>query len=196
MQGTRLLSKIFWVLGITALLCAKAHADTTNNVVPIPGVDYSQPTPVQTIVVDSNGNMSEKTYTYDPNQGGVVIINNNQVSGNNASLFFPLFMMGFMWAEGYWVGHNGAYWNGNHYTYVSNKNWNNNWNNYWHNNWNNKWQNYWNQHHNDKNWPYRNNKNWPDQPRGDRRENPSDRGGQGQRGQGRGGERERGGARH
>ncbi|MES2122982.1 MAG: hypothetical protein V4492_09480 [Chlamydiota bacterium] len=147
----------------TAVLSADTSSSTTN-VVPIPGADqeFSSPTPIETIVVDKNGNMIEKQYTYDPNQGGVVINNNNEVGGDNASLFFPMFMMGFMWSEGFWVGHNGSYWNGNRYTYVNNKNWNNHWNNYWHNNWNQKWNNHWNQHHNEQNWQYRDHQQWDD----------------------------------
>ena len=114
---------------------------------------------VNAIVVDGNGNMSQQVFPYNPQTQEADV--GNASGGDNASIYFTLFMMGFMWWDGYWVGHNGSYWNGHTNVYVNNVNWNNHWNNYWHNTWNQKWNNYYNQHRNNPNFPYRNHKNWP-----------------------------------
>lgn len=158
---------IMWVwIACTSIASADTGSSGSGtNVIPIPGGDqeFTQPTPIETIVVDKNGNVIEKQYTYDPNQGGVVINNNEEIGGDDASLFFPMFEMGFIWASGYWVGHDGNYWNGHEYVNINNNHWDDHWNNYWHNNWNNKWNNHWNKNHNDPNWRYRNNPQWRDQ---------------------------------
>ncbi|MCB1067764.1 MAG: hypothetical protein KDK56_06225 [Simkania sp.] len=114
---------------------------------------------VNAIVVDGNGNMSQQVFPYNPQTQQVDVGDANQ--GQNASIYLTLFMMGFMWWDGYWVGHNGYYWNGHTNVYVKNVNWNNHWNNYWHNTWNQKWQTYYNKHKNDSNFPYKNNRSWP-----------------------------------
>jgi hypothetical protein len=114
---------------------------------------------VNAIIVDGNGNMSQQVFPYNPQNQQVDVGSASQ--GENASIYFTLFMMGFMWWDGYWVGHNGYYWDGHTNVYVKNVNWNNHWNNYWHNTWNQKWNNYYNKHKNDPNFPYKNQKSWP-----------------------------------
>ncbi len=114
---------------------------------------------VNAIIVDGNGNMSQQVFPYNPQNQQVDVGSASQ--GENASIYFTLFMMGFMWWDGYWVGHNGYYWDGHINVYVKNVNWNNHWNNYWHNTWNQKWNNYYNKHKNDPNFPYKNQKSWP-----------------------------------
>ncbi len=160
------------ILGLLVIVIISAtfllQADS-QVMIPNGNSGISSPTPVQAIVVDSQGNVSEQEYTYDPNTQVIVINSNN--SGDNASLFFPLFAMGFIWWEGYWVNHDGNYWVDNHWVHVNNVNWDKHWNNYWHNHWNNRWHNYWNQHRNDPNFRYRNNEHWDDRSfRGGRNE--------------------------
>ncbi len=118
--------------------------ESTSKVVPLPEAEqqYSEATPVDAIIVDKDGNMTERQYTYDPAQGGVVINNYNQVAGPDCSLYFPVFGVGFLWWGGYWVDYNGYYWNGYGWGYVNYNRWHGRWNNYWHHNWNNKWNGY------------------------------------------------------
>jgi hypothetical protein len=119
-----------------------------TTVVPVPEADqlYSTVTPVDTIIVDKNGNMTETQYNYDPDQGGVVINNYNEVAGPGASLFFPAMTVGMLWWGGYWVDHNGDYWNGRTYVQVNDPHWHDNWDHYWKGNWDNKWNQYREQH--------------------------------------------------
>lgn len=114
---------------------------------------------VNAIVVDGNGNMSQQVFPYNPQSQQVDV--GSADKGDNASIYLTLFMMGFMWWDGYWVGHNGYYWDGHTNVYVKNVNWNNHWNNYWHNTWNQKWNNYYNKHKHDPNFPYKNHNSWP-----------------------------------
>ena len=145
----------------TAIVCAMFQLQADDQIkVPNATSDTTSATSVQAIVVDSQGNVTEKEYPYDPNTQIVVV--NSDSGGDNASIFLPLFAMGFIWSEGYWVNHEGNYWVDNHWVHVNNVNWNKHWNNYWHNHWNNHWHNYWNQHHNDPNFRYRNNERWDD----------------------------------
>lgn len=140
---------------ISALCCCTAAAlhcaDTTDQansdastVVPLPEAQqqYTSATPVDAIVVDKDGNMSERQYTYDPNRGGVVINNYYQVAGPDCSLYFPAFGVGFLWNNGFWVDSQGYYWNGIGFGFVGYGYWNSHWNYYWHHNWNNRWNHY------------------------------------------------------
>jgi hypothetical protein len=154
--------RLFQFAVVSALCCCPAvavhcddyedsdamSADQANNaastVIPVPEArsQYNSPTPVDAVVVDKDGNMTQTQYTYDPNQGGVVINNYYQVGGPDASIYFPLWGIGFLWWSGFWVDSYGYYWNGYGYGYVRSARWGNHWNNYWHSNWNNKWNNY------------------------------------------------------
>lgn len=133
-----------------------------TNVVPIPEAaqQYSSPTPVNVIVVDGNGTMSQQQYMYEPALGGVVINNTSAIGGDGASIFFPDFSLGFVWWNGYWADYDGFYWNGFNYAQVNNSDWHHYWHHYWHHDWNHRWHNYWNQHHKDPHWVYSKNKNW------------------------------------
>lgn len=122
-----------------------------------PSVEVDGPTPVQAIILDSNGNVTEKEYTYDPNTQTIIINSNDE--GDNASIFFPLFETGFLWWGGYWVNYNGYYWNG-HWRHVDYDDWNGHWHNYWNHHWDNHWHNYWNQHHKESNFRYKNKEHW------------------------------------
>jgi len=75
---------------------------------------------VNAIVVDGNGNMSQQVFPYNPQTQEADVGDAKQ--GGNASIYFTLFMAGFMWWDGYWVGHNGYYWNGHTNVYVNNVN--------------------------------------------------------------------------
>jgi hypothetical protein len=188
------------LVGLLLLPFVSGFGDNTTTVVAIPNGNQvvSSPTPVDAIVVDSNGNMSQQQVQYDPNaangQGGVTI--NNNYGGDNASLFLPLFQMGFIWSMGYWVGHDGSYWNGHNTVYINNSHWDNHWNNYWHNNWGPKWQHYYNQHHNDPNFRYRDHGEDWHQNAGNWRGKANGGGFHGRAGERGGGARERGGGGH
>ena len=114
---------------------------------------------VNAIVVDGNGNMSQQVFPYNPQTQQVDT--SSASGGDNASIYLTLFTLGFIWWDGYWVGHHGYYWNGHTNVYINNNNWNNHWNNYWNNTWNQKWNNYYNSHKHDHNFPYKNHKSWP-----------------------------------
>ena len=49
---------------------------------------------VNAIVVDGNGNMSQQVFPYNPQAQQADVGNSNQ--GENASIYFPFFMTGFM----------------------------------------------------------------------------------------------------
>ncbi len=133
---------------------SNASSQTTVVVPNPPAID--QKTPVDTIITQPDGTVIEKQYIYDPDTNSILI--DSEYSQENASLFFPGFELGFLFAGGYWVDHDGYYWNDNHWTYTNNENWNDHWNGYWHNQWNNQhWRNHWQQNHNNKNW----NRNYP-----------------------------------
>lgn len=117
---------------------------------------------VNAIVVDGNGNMGQQVFPYNPQTQQVDVGSADQ--GENASIYLTLFMMGFIWWDGYWVGHNGYYWDGHNNVYIKNVNWNNHWNNYWNDSWNQKWKGYYNTHKNDPDFPYKNQKTWPHRP--------------------------------
>lgn len=143
-----------WVIGAgIAPLFAQENAvqvipAAPTIVVPVPEADqlYPAATPVETIIVNKNGTMIEGQYTYDPEQGGVVINNYEEVAGPGASLFFPTMTVGMLWWNGYWVDHEGYYWNGRTWSQVNDPHWHDNWNHYWNDNWNNKWNRYRQQH--------------------------------------------------
>jgi uncharacterized membrane protein YgcG len=152
----------------TPFSCNVSFAET--NEVPIPNgnemlnsnTSSNGKQTVDAIVTDNQGNMSEQQLPYNPNNQTVIV--NNNYGGDNASLFFPAFELGFMFWAGYWVGHNGSYWNGSHYVHVTNVNWNQHWHNYWNHTWAPKWHNYYNQHHNNSNFKWGNHQNdWHDQ---------------------------------
>jgi hypothetical protein len=153
MRSYKILFALFLgVLSTLSFQCTKplsaADESTSSTVVPIPEADqaYSSPTPLKAIVVDKQGNMTETEYTYDPEAGGVVINNEENIYGDGSSLFFPALEVGFLWAGGYWVDHEGYYWNGNHYANEKNPAWHDQWDHYWNRDWNNKWNNYRQQH--------------------------------------------------
>lgn len=131
----------------SSLAVTQTPSQNASQVIPLPEADQSDSSePVDAIVVDKNGTMQQMQYTYDPDQGGVVINNYEEVSGDGASIFFPAFEVGMLWWGGYWVDHEGYYWNGNRYAQVHDAHWNDNWNHYWHQNWNHKWDQYRNSH--------------------------------------------------
>lgn len=136
--------------GNIRLTADDSDQQSASNVIPLPEAEkeYDSPTPVDAIVVDKDGDMSEQQYTYDPDAGGVVINNYNEVSGPDCSIYFPLFAVGFIWWGGYWCDHDGYYWSGHGYHRANYNHWHNHWNNYWHNNWNNKWHQYSQRHPN------------------------------------------------
>lgn len=158
------IAAILGILGVvTPFLSGAALADT--NEIPIPNgnqtIQAAAPTPVDVIVTDNKGNMTEQQVPYNP-QTQTVVVNNNY-GGDNSSVFFPLFAAGFMFWGGYWVGHNGSYWNGSHYVHVTNVNWNQHWNNYWQHSWAPKWKNYSHNHQNDPHFKYhQQGQNWHD----------------------------------
>lgn len=166
----------------------RVQASSVSTVVPLPEADqqYSTSTPVNAIIVKKNGEMSQAQYPYDPDQGGVVINNYDDVNGPGSSLFFPAFGVGMLWANGYWADQSGYYWNGNRYVSVNNDHWDDHWNNYWHNDWNNKWNNYKRQHPEARNIQGQRNGSFEHRQGMDRRSNPP-RGGRGFHGGGRGG---------
>ncbi|MBS0651927.1 MAG: hypothetical protein JSR39_00190 [Verrucomicrobia bacterium] len=156
-----MLRGVFFVFA--AATCAVFHSGAgliadDQIMLPNTNANITSPTPVQAIVLDSNGNMSEEEYMYNPDTQVVVVDSNN--GGDNASIFFPLFAAGFIWWDGYWVNHEGNYYVNNHWVHVNNPDWNNHWHDYWNNHWDNHWHNYWNQHRNDPNFRYGNQEHW------------------------------------
>jgi hypothetical protein len=119
-------------------------SSSSTRVIPVPEVEqkYSSPTPVNAVVVDRNGNMTETRYTYDPDQGGVVINNYEEISGPGSSVFFPEDEVGLMWWDGFWVDHEGYYWNGANFVLVDDPGWRGRWDQYWQRDWRNKWNGY------------------------------------------------------
>src|SRR5262245_52905375 len=95
---------------ITVMLCSLA-LDLSAAVVQI--VDNGRvivPTgPVQAIVTTSDGTITEKTFTYDPQLGGV----NVNVSEPVESIFFPDYGTRYIYWNGFWVNDTGYYWYGN-----------------------------------------------------------------------------------
>lgn len=161
----KIAAAVLMVIAVPSMFC---NAFAQTNEIPIQNGNQvlssnnngTVPKTVDAVVTDNNGNMSEQQLPY--NSANQTVVVNNNYGGDNASLFLPLFTMGFMFWGGYWVGHNGSYWNGNNYVHVNNiNNWNNHWNNYWHNNWGPKWNNYYNQHRNDSNFKWKSQgQNW------------------------------------
>lgn len=125
-------------------LAEGSDAQSSYSVIPLPEADnkYDTSTPVDTIVVDKYGTMTETQYPYDPDKQGVVINNYEDVAGPNASVFFPAFEVGLLWWGGYWTDHDGYYWDGDHYAYINDPHWHDHWDHYWNRDWNNKWNQY------------------------------------------------------
>src|SRR5271170_5751283 len=100
-----------WIYALGLLMWGYAAAET---VVPIPEADQncSSSSQVKAIIVDKKGDMTQTEYVCDPDQGGVVINNNEADWGEGASLFFPAFEMGLLWDDGVWVDEEGYYWDG------------------------------------------------------------------------------------
>lgn len=152
--------RLFHGAVFAALCCCTAlHCDdidnidqqadaSASNVIPVPEAQkqYNQPTQVNAVIVNKNGEMSETQYTYDPNQGGVVINNYYEVAGPDCSIYFPLWGIGFLWWSGFWVDGDGYYWDGYRYRYCNYPHWHNHWNNYWHGTWYNKRRGYYHAH--------------------------------------------------
>ena len=146
----------FVPLGILSFSIGNMPVAADEIMIPREDVNVSSPTQVQAIVLDSNGNMTEEEYTYDPDTQ-VIVINSG---GDNASVFFPLFATGFIWWNGYWVNREGYYYDNDRWVHVDDHDWDGHWNGYWNNHWDNHWHNHWNNHHGDPNFHYRNQEHW------------------------------------
>jgi hypothetical protein len=181
------------ILSILILVPLMVHnADKSNAtaqsqiVVPNPP-SLSQPTPVETIITQPDGTVIEKVYTYNPDTSTIAI--DPEYAEENASLFFPGFELGFLFAGGYWVDHDGYYWNDDHWERHNDDHWNDHWNNYWHNQWNDQhWRNHWQQNHQNSSWKRNHPQNWshpggrsPGTHQGGRMEGRGGRGGGGRR---------------
>ena len=164
---------LFFGVGVLSahFLIADEEILITNSI-----VKATVPTWLEAIVLDANGNMTDQQYLYNPSTE-LMIINSN-TEGDNASIFFPLFSVGFIWWNGHWVNLDGyyyyddeAYWFLDGYYFdtddyplvqVKHADWNNYWNGYWNNHWDNHWHNYWNNHRQDQNFQYHNQEQWLD----------------------------------
>lgn len=153
-------NRVFSFIAAVCCLVSSTVCLIADNQIVIPreDVNVSSPTQLQAIVVDPNGNVTEQECTYDP-QTQVVVVD-SQNSGENASVFFPLLSMGFLWWDGYWVDRDGYYYNNNRWVRVNDDHWDNHWNNYWNKNWDGHWHNYWNNRSNNSNFRYRNQEHW------------------------------------
>lgn len=153
----------------TQFLAADAQVMIPNS-----EMNAESPTPVQVIVTDSNGNVTEQEATYDPDTETVSV---NAPTGDDASIFFPLLGLGYLWWDGNWVNGDGEYYENNRWVHIDNDDWNHHWNNYWNHDWDNHWHNYWNEHHNDANFRYKNNEHWKGHSfKGHHQANHSDKG--------------------
>ena len=153
------------ILALLTLIPVLVHNQDKNQsntystiVVPNPP-EVDQPTPVETIITQPDGTIIEKQYMYDPDSNSIQI--DSAYNEENSSLFFPALELGFLFAGGYWVDHDGYYWNNDHWNYSNNDHWNDHWNNYWQNEWNNKnWRNHWQNRSGDKNWTRNHPQSW------------------------------------
>lgn len=135
-----------WILVLASLLSIGFTSKTEAAVVTIggPGISLTYRQPVQTVVVDTNGNTLQQTVYYDPAIGGVNL--DTSWAGPNASVYFPAYQTGYVWYNGFWVDHAGYYWDGGRRVYLNHPHWGDHWSGYWHNHWHEGWHGGWHAH--------------------------------------------------